>query len=252
MTSQFSKIIFTTTCVLLLATGCATKGETESVKRGAKVGAIGGGVMGLALGAMTGDARIAVAGAAMGAAAGGAGGAMHELQDTRESQRNQIMADAIAGRNSAPEAISNGNDLIQNMLGTWNITVWIIDKDGKRISGSGVGKGIMESKSTVNLNISDIDFPSVHEDMTGGAIFTFDEKKGYTLESGFSTVTDKYKYIGEYVVKENVYNFYATEKDRTSVRLLLRSTNESMWSIETYVTQNGKETQTQSYRFMRQ
>ena len=251
MKNKYIKIISATIMIALLVTGCATKQEDESVSRGAKVGAGGGALLGLAMGAMTGDARIAAAGMAVGAGVGAGAGAMHELENTRKTQRTQIMADAIAGKNSTPEAISHGSDLLQEMLGEWNINAWAIVEDNKRVNGSGVAKGIMTSKSSITMNITDIDFPGMAEDMTGFATFTFDDKKGYTLEVGSSTRANKQKYIGEYIKKDDVYHFYATEKDRSGVRLQLRSASESMWSIETYVFIDGKEVQTQSYRFMR-
>ena len=251
MTYTYPKILLSVALVSLLATGCATKEESTSVKRGATVGALSGGLMGLALGAMSGDADIAFASAAVGATMGGATGAMHELKNTRENQRNQILSDAIAGKNTSPEANSQASTLIQNLLGEWNMSVWSVVQDGTRIEGTGLAKGIMESKSTLTLDISDIDFPGVAEDLTGVAIFSFDEKKGYTLEITSSTNQYTESYIGEYIKADDVYNFYATEKDRSSVRLQLRANNESMWSLETYIQKGDQEVQTQSYRFMK-
>jgi len=251
MNNQYIKMISAMIMIALLVTGCATKQEEESVSRGAKAGAAGGALLGLAMGAMTGDARMAAAGMAVGAGVGAGAGAMHELENTRKTQRTQIMADAIAGKNATPEAVSHGSELLQNMLGKWNINAWAVVEDNKRVNGSGVAQGVMTSKSSITLNITDIDFPGMAEDMTGLATFTFDDKNGYTLKVGSSTRAEAQEYIGEYIRKDDVYNFYATEKGRSGVRLQLRSTSESMWSLETYVFMDGKEVQTQSYRFMR-
>ena len=249
MSRRYTKIVLAASLVALLSAGCATKQETESVKRGATYGAITGGLMGLAMGALTGDSDMALAGAVSGATMGAATGAMHELKDTRETQRTQILADAIAGKNATPEASQYASHLLHNLLGDWNISAWAL-ADGKRINGEGVAQGSMNSQSKITLSITDIDFPGAAEDMTGKAVFTFDKEKGYTLEISSSTRAETQKYIGEYVQSEGVYNFYATEKERANVRVQLRSNSSSMWSLETYIQTETKEVQTQSYRFM--
>jgi hypothetical protein len=87
---------------LLVATivamaGCSSPAfDTENENAARNRGAAGGALLGATMGALTGDAGLAVKGAALGGVAGGVSGSMQDLNDSRQGERNQVMADGIS------------------------------------------------------------------------------------------------------------------------------------------------------------
>ena len=110
-TSPAAATLLAATAFLLptyLLAGCQADGEdNEGMRRGAASGAL----LGLTLGALTGDAELAARGAIVGGVAGGTAGSMADLENKRETQRTEIMADAIVGRGGGP-----CSDLAQSSL----------------------------------------------------------------------------------------------------------------------------------------
>ncbi|WP_172400955.1 glycine zipper domain-containing protein [Vibrio sp. qd031] len=85
------------TSTILIATGCSSPAfDAENENAARNRGAAGGALLGATMGALTGDATLAVQGAALGGVAGGVSGSMKDLQDSREADRNQVLADGVS------------------------------------------------------------------------------------------------------------------------------------------------------------
>jgi predicted lipid-binding transport protein (Tim44 family) len=85
------------TSVLLIATGCASPAfDAENENAARNRGAVGGALIGATMGALMGGATLAVQGAALGGVAGGVSGSMKDLQDSREADPNQVLADGVS------------------------------------------------------------------------------------------------------------------------------------------------------------
>ena len=237
---------------------CATEGERRQVGKGAGVGAAVGAVAGLALGAATGDAGIAAAGMAVGAAAGAGAGAMYEYDQAREDRRTQTMADAIGGARKGETADDAGKRHLEDFLGEWNLDIWALDAEGKKITATGKAKGVMESRERARIEYTDIKAPGFDQIVTGTSVLEYAPAKGFALENSFSVTPEPRQYVGEYIPQKNAYNFYpATNKEgetltgviRSNVRIELRVSGSNLMVAETYTMLDGKETQIQSYRF---
>ncbi|GAM56044.1 hypothetical protein JCM19232_3135 [Vibrio ishigakensis] len=84
----------------LALTGCASSAfDAENENSARNRGAAGGALVGATLGALTGEADLAVKGAVAGGVAGGVAGSMKDLDDARAADRNQTLADGVAGDN---------------------------------------------------------------------------------------------------------------------------------------------------------
>ena len=259
------KLKFTTILIIgMLAAfmaACATDGERKQIGKGAGVGAAVGGAIGLALGAATGDAGFAVAGAAAGAAVGAGSGAMYEYDQTREDRRTQTMADAIGGAKKGETADGAGKRHLEDFLGDWNLDIWALDADGKKITATGKAKGVMESRETARVEYTDIKAAGFDQIMTGTSVLEYAPAKGFSLVNTFSVTPDGRQYVGEYIPDKNAYNFYpATDKEgktvtgvlRSNVRIELRVSGSNLLVGETYTMMDGKEVKIQSYRFTKQ
>ncbi len=82
---------------LVVLAGCASPAfDAENENAARNRGAAGGALVGATLGALTGDASLAAKGAVAGGVAGGVSGSMKDLDDSRESDRTQILADGVS------------------------------------------------------------------------------------------------------------------------------------------------------------
>ncbi|MDL5026366.1 glycine zipper domain-containing protein [Vibrio sp. BS-M-Sm-2] len=86
--------------VALFITGCSSPAlDTENENAARNRGAVGGALVGATLGALTGDAKLAAQGAAIGGVTGGVAGSMKDLDDSRQSENNQVLADGMSQDN---------------------------------------------------------------------------------------------------------------------------------------------------------
>ena len=255
--------------VLILAPAASWAEDTEQPgKRGARWGAKGGAALGLVLGAATGDAKMAAAGAAVGAASGAAAGAMYEYDQSKQDDRTQMMADAIAGSKSqdvvAGETVGDaGKRHFQDFTGDWTLEIWALDENGKRITATGKARGLSAGENSVRIVYRDISVPSTGESFGGGdTLISYQPGQGFFLENNFTIADETLKMVGEYLADRNAYNFFLTGNTggemisggilRSSVRLEIRSSGPSLFTAETYTHIDGEEVLVQSYRFIRE
>jgi len=248
-------------CIFFMASiiaGCATPEEGQNVKRGAGVGAAGGALLGLTMGALTGDAGLAVAGAAAGAVAGAGAGAMYEYDQTREDRRTQVLADSIGGAQKGETVDDAGKRHLEDFMGDWNLDIWALDADGKKITATGQAKGVLESREAARIQYMDIKSPGYDQTISGYSLFGYSPGKGFSLENQFSVSPDVRTYVGEYIPNNNAYNFYPSMSEegktitgviRSNVRIELRISGGNLMVAETYTIMDGKEVKMQSYRF---
>jgi|GEM_PF-1988074 len=257
--------------VLLLFGIAFGQDEKRRIRRGAGLGAAGGAALGLALGAVAGEPG---AGAAVGAAAGAAGMAMYEYDQKREDQRTQMIAEGLAGKgqgdtqeaaagNPKPgETVGDaGRRHFENFQGDWNLSIWALDAEGKKVTASGKAKGSMSGKDSVRIDYSDLQTPGYDQTVTGSSVLGYASGKGFTLENKFSTYPDPRTYVGEYLQAKNAYNFYPSQTAdgktvtgviRSNVRIEFRVSGNNLMVAETYSTLDGRETKIQEYRFTKQ
>lgn len=86
--------------VALFITGCSSPAlDAENENAARNRGAVGGALVGATLGALTGDAKLAAQGAAIGGVTGGVAGSMKDLDDSRQSENTQVLADGMSQDN---------------------------------------------------------------------------------------------------------------------------------------------------------
>ena len=259
MKSRFGGILFVYLMVAVIS-GCVSDQESEGVKRGAGVGAAGGALLGLTLGAVAGDSKLALAGAATGAAVGGASGAMYMYDQSRDDRRTKMLADSIGGAEKGETADEAGKRHLADFTGAWNLDIWALDAEGKKITATGNAKVVMKSKDVLRVEYSDIKSPGYDQEIIGASVVTYSTNSGFKIENTFNVVPEKRKFVGEYIPAKNAYNFYplnskegetVTGVIRSNVRIELRVTSDNLCVAETYTLMDGKEVKMQSYRFTR-
>ena len=238
-------------------------------------GAAAGALAGAALGAMVGEPGI---GAAYGATAGG----LYSYDQSRQDDRTQMIADAIATGNQTDPTQAAANQTVspqstvqsqatvgdvgkrhmQDFVGDWNLEMWVLAADGSRLTGSGRAKGLSTGENSTRVLITELSAEAFPEAQGGTQILlSYKPGQGFFLESDSPTLDEKLQMVGEYLADSNEYEFYLVGKGagdemvggvlRSSVKIRIRSTGTAMWVAETYTYLDGKETQVQSYRFVR-
>ena len=224
-----------------------------------KGGAAAGALAGAALGSIVGEAG---AGAAYGAVAG----SMYQYDQSKQDERTQMLADSISGSRAKDigpqETVGDvGKRHMQDFLGDWNLEVWVLAKDGKRIMGSGSAIGVSADVNSTRVVIRDFAAAELPDASGGGYVFlNYDPGQGFSFESSFSFSDEVVKGVGEYLVDKNAYNFYVVSNTsgemvagmlRSSARIEIRVSGSAMWVADTYTHIDGREVQVQSYRFTR-
>lgn len=246
---------------MVLTVGCKRNPDDDQVRAGI-AGAGLGAVAGLALGAMVGEPGM---GAAAGAIAGGASGVAYEYDSRRADRRNNEMVAAITANQQTQVAAAQSNETVaqsgkrhlDDFLGEWNINAWAMRGDGTKVSGTGKGKVIMETKESARFTLSDLTVDGVSRDVDGIAVLGYSERNGFTLECTSSAYQGARKYVGEYIPQNNEYNFYPTDTAsnngatgviRSNVKMVIKA-SANMISINTFSMVEGAEVNIQSYRF---
>lgn len=254
-------------CLILsmcLSAGCRKNPDDQM--HGAVAGAGLGAITGLALGALVGEPGM---GAATGAIAGGASGVWYEYDSNRQDRRNRELAAAItAGQQGNQQAVQqtapqgetvaqSGTRHLEDFLGEWNISAWVMRGDGTKLTGSGKAKVVMESREIARFTFIDIVAEGVTQDIDGGAVLGYSERNGFTLECTSTAYEGTRKYVGEYIPQNNEYNFYPVDAAsntgttgivRSNIKLVVRA-SANMLSINTFSMIEGEEVNIQSYRF---
>jgi uncharacterized protein YcfJ len=79
---------------VMVVTGCSSPAMDKDNENAARNrGAAGGALMGATLGALTGEPGLAVKGAVAGGVTGGVAGSMKDLDDSRQTENTQVLAD---------------------------------------------------------------------------------------------------------------------------------------------------------------
>jgi len=269
--TNMRKTLLAALCVSLLS-GCASTSDGENgnqdSNRGLRTGAAGGAILGLALGAATGDASLAAKGAMVGAAAGGAAGAAADYQNDREDYRNENGNKNIningLGNGANPAAAQMTNvpqswDKLDTFSGDWQVNIWALLDDGKRIEATGVAKGSLAKTTTAQLNFEKLNVDGVPHELTGQIQLGFTPAAGYRLETDFSN-NDKMRFSGEYQANSQRYSYYPvgvkgqtlSGDERHNMRVELRFAGKDVFLVDTYTQIKGTDVQIQSYRFTRQ
>jgi len=244
--------------IVTLLASCGNTPEGESAKKGAKYGAAGGALLGLAMGATTGSSKIAAAGAAAGAVAGAGAGAMYEYDQSRQDRRTQTLADSIGGAKKGETADDAGKRHLDDFIGEWNLDIWVLAEDGKKITAKGKAKGVLEAKTKARIDYQEIRVDGYDDIVTGFSILDYDGESGFSLENTFSVSNETLKFVGEYIPQNNAYNYYLSGANggktmtgivRSNVRVEVRISGSNLWVAETYTMVDGKEVKIQSYRF---
>lgn len=269
--TNMRKTLLAALCVSLLS-GCVSTSDGENTEqdrnRGLKTGAAGGAILGLALGAVTGDASLAAKGAMVGAAAGGAAGAAADYQNDREDHRNENGNKNIningLGNVANPVAAQATNapqnwDKLDDFTGDWQINIWALAEDGKRIEATGIAKGSLAKTTTAQLNFEKLNVDGVSHELTGLIQLGFTPAAGYSLETEFSN-NDKMRFSGEYQANSQRYRYYPvgvkgqtlSGDERNNMRVELRFAGKDVFLVDTFTQVKGIDVQIQSYRFTRQ
>lgn len=242
-----------------LLSGCANTPEGEAARRGAGYGAAGGALVGLAMGASTGSGKVAAAGAVAGAAAGAGAGAMYEYDQSREDRRTKMLADSIGGAKKGETVDEAGKRHLDDFIGDWNLDIWVLSEDGKKITAKGKAKGVLEAKTRAKIDYLEITADGFDDVVTGSSILGYDPQSGFSLENTFSVSGETLRFVGEYVPESNKYNYYLSGSEgktvtgivRSNVRVEVRISGSNLWVAETFTMIEGKEVKIQSYRFTR-
>ncbi len=80
-------------------TGCSSPALDAENENAARNRGATGALVGATLGALTGDAKLAAQGAAIGGVTGGVAGSMKDLDDSRQSENTQVLADGMSQDN---------------------------------------------------------------------------------------------------------------------------------------------------------
>jgi hypothetical protein len=185
---------------------------------------------------------------------------MYEYDQARDDRRTKMLADSIGGANKGETVDQAGTRHLADFIGEWNVAVWELGPDGKRIPATGTAKSVMERKDMVRFDFSDIVVEGFETRVNGYAIVGYNSERGFTLEVKFDVDPQILVWLGEYLPEKNAYNFYFVnnEGDKTSRTGLVRSNvrcefraSGSVLVADTFALIDGKEKQVQSYRLTR-
>ncbi|PKG56311.1 hypothetical protein CXF83_20345 [Shewanella sp. Choline-02u-19] len=269
--NKFAKVALTTLCLMAL-TACASgdgMGEDgRDSNRGMKTGAAGGAILGLAMGAVAGDAGMALKGAAIGAAAGGVAGAGADYANDREDYRNENATKSIninglpgtqVGVASQAPATPQNWDRLDTFSGQWQVNIWALDSQGKRVEATGVAQGGLSKTTAATLSVENLAVSGVKQDLTGQVELSYSPELGYQLQTDFNG-NKKLNFSGEYQPQLQRYNYYPvgvngqtySGNERSQMRIELRFAGKDVFLVDSYAVVDGQEVQIQSYRFTRQ
>jgi hypothetical protein len=160
---------------------------------------------------------------------------------------------------SARTADESGRIGLRNFVGDWDLEMWSLSSDGNKLEGVGVAQGVAEGSST-RITFTEFSAPAFPAATGGGQVrLTYEEGKGFILESWFGHSNEVLRFSGRYEADTGRYVFFliggqgetATGMPRTSARIEIRSVDIATWVAETYTSVDGQSLLVQSYRFTR-
>jgi len=150
---------------------------------------------------------------------------------------------------------------LRNFSGDWNMEMWSLASDGRKLEGKGTVQGTVDGEGAVRIVITEFESSEFPEATGGGRVtISHEPGKGFILETAFRYSDEILRLTGGYQAGSNTYVFYliggpggqtATGIDRTSVRLEVRSLGRDSWVAATFADVDGQSTQVQSSRFVR-
>ena len=148
---------------------------------------------------------------------------------------------------------------LRNFVGDWDVEMWSLAGDGRKLEGRGVAQSVAEGDGT-RITFTEFSAPAFPAATGGGQVLVaYQEDKGFTLESWFKHSNELLKFAGRYEADTGRYVFFsfnsagetATGAPRQSVRVEIRSVDIASWVADTYSSVDGQSVQVQSYRFTR-
>jgi hypothetical protein len=259
------------TVMCLLCAGVTVAQEEDSGKKkrsGLRRGAVTGAGLGLALGALTGDAEIALKGAAAGAATGAATGSWYDYDASRQDDRTEMLATAIAGSNTsgaAPAPNETVGDVgkrhFEDFKGEWKLDIGYVGQGGEWKSAAGSARGLSVGENSIRVLLQNITSEGYDEVVNGYTLLKYEPGQGFFLESSFSILDELLNGVGEYKVDQNAYDFYMVDPTsgemmtgglmRSNVRVVISIVSPTKWTAEAFTMVDGKEMKAQSYTFTR-
>jgi hypothetical protein len=166
---------------------------------------------------------------------------------------------APSGRVPTSSAEERGRLGLRNFVGDWDVEMWSLAGDGRKLEGRGVAQAVTEGDGT-RITFSEFSAPAFPAATGGGQVLVaFQEDKGFMLESRFKHSKELLKFTGRYEADTGRYVFFsfssagetATGAPRQSVRVEIRSVDIASWVADTYSSVEGQSVHVQSYRFTR-
>lgn len=240
----------------LIGIGCVSNEEGRNIARGSAVGAAGGALLGLAMGAAVGEPGL---GMAVGGAYGAAAGGVYEYDQARKDRRAKMVADSVGGAEKGETPDGAGKRHFEDFIGEWHISIWALDASGNKITATGRAKGVMGERDQLELSFFDVKSPGYDTVVTGTSLITLSLESGFRLENS-SSLTETRQFVGEYIPKFNLYNFYPSINEdgmtitgviRSNIRIELKVAGSSLMMASTYSIKEGREVKIQEYRFTR-
>ena len=147
---------------------------------------------------------------------------------------------------------------LQNFAGDWDMEMWSLAADGRRIAGKGTVTGSLEGDYAVRIVIKDFEAPEV-PDATGGGtlLIALHPERGLSFESDLPAADSKLQLTGQFNSGKYIFYLFGgrgetmTGIQRSSLRLEVQSIDQRTWVAETYTSFEGQTTQVQSARFTR-
>lgn len=254
------KLLALVACSLSLLS-CASPDDPNAA---AKRGAVGGALIGLTAGVLTGDSELALKGAAMGGVTGGVAGSMEDLNASRESQRTDTLAAAIASNNNNS---STGNaqapaswDRLDSLIGNWNASIFAASRDGQTVDVTASAKGKLVSTTEAELNFKNVVIDGQENPMTGRMRLGYTPSASYTLITDFALQGDDLVFAGEFDRERNIYTYYPTgtlegeaftNAQSSNALIELRFVGDQVVILETFIRSKGEYVKIQALNLTR-
>ena len=243
------KLLALFACSLLLSS-CASPDDPNAA---AKRGAVGGALIGLTAGVLTGDSELALKGAVMGGVTGGVSGSMEDLNASRENQRTDTLASAIASNkndSSTGNAEAPANwDRLDFLTGKWNASVFAASSEGQTVDVTASAEGKLVSTTEAELNFNNVVIDGQENPMTGRMRLGYTTSASYTLITDFALQGDDLVFTGEFDRERNIYTYYPTgtlegeaftNAQSSNALIELRFVGNQVVIMETFIRSKGE------------
>ena len=260
ITKSVYKLFALVACSLLLLS-CAS---TDDPNAAAKRGALGGALIGLTAGVLTGDSDLALKGAVMGGVTGGVSGSMEDLNASRESQRTDTLAGAIASTKNDSSTVKTQApanwDRLDSLIGNWNATVFVASIEGNTVDVTASAKGKLVSTTEAELNFDNVVIDGQKNPIKGRMRLGYTPPNSYTLITDFALQGDDLMFAGEFDRERNIYTYYPTgtlegeaftNAESSNALIELRFVGDQVVIMETFIRSKGEYVKIQALNLTR-